>query len=64
MKVVTEMREAWLDIKADEWQWLDKLAYLIRADEREACAKVCDDWPIGREDVCEIAAFIRARSNR
>ena len=29
--------------------------------EREACAKVCDDWPNGRDDVCEIAAAIRAR---
>ena len=31
--------------------------------EREACAKVCDDWPNGRDDVCEIAAAIRARGN-
>ena len=33
------------------------------AAEREACAKVCDDWPNGRDDVCEIAAAIRARGN-
>ena len=30
--------------------------------ENEACAKVCDDWPNGRDDVCEIARAIRARS--
>ena len=29
--------------------------------EREACARVCDEWPNGRDDVCEIAAAIRAR---
>ncbi len=31
--------------------------------EREACAKVCDDWPLGRDDVHSIAAAIRARGN-
>ena len=35
----------------------------IRADEREACAKVCDDWPNGRDDVCSIGQAIRARGN-
>jgi hypothetical protein len=36
---------------------------LVRADEREACAKVCDDWPNGRDDVYEIGVAIRARGN-
>ena len=36
---------------------------LIRADEREACAKVCDDWPNGRDDVYSIGVAIRARGN-
>ena len=39
---------------------------LVRADaiagEREACAKVCDDWPNGRDDVYSIGVAIRARS--
>jgi hypothetical protein len=43
---------------------LEHFAEIVRADEREACAKVCDNWPIGRDDVCEIAAAIRARSNK
>jgi hypothetical protein len=30
--------------------------------EREECAKVCDDWPNGREDVYSIGVAIRARS--
>ena len=38
-------------------------AELVRADEREACAKVCDDWPNGRDDVYSIGVAIRARSN-
>jgi ketol-acid reductoisomerase len=32
-----------------------------RADEREACAKLCDDWLVGRDDICEVAKAIRAR---
>jgi hypothetical protein len=32
-----------------------------RADEREACAKVCDDWPNGRDDVYSIGVAIRNR---
>jgi hypothetical protein len=35
----------------------------IIADEREACAKVCDDWPNGRDDVYSIGVAIRARGN-
>jgi ATP-dependent helicase YprA (DUF1998 family) len=34
-----------------------------RRSEREACAKVCDDWPNGRDDVYEIGKAIRARGN-
>jgi hypothetical protein len=44
------------------WE-LERFAALVRADEREACAKVCDDWPNGRDDVYSIADAIRARSN-
>ena len=32
--------------------------------EREACAKVCDDWPNGRDDVCLLADTIRARGEK
>ena len=42
---------------------LEQLVALVRADEREACAKVCDDWPNGRDDVYSIGVAIRARSN-
>lgn len=35
---------------------------LARAWEREECAKVCDDWPNGRDDVDSIAAAIRSRT--
>jgi hypothetical protein len=42
-----------------------RFASLVRADaiadEREACAKVCDDWPNGRDDVYSIGVAIRAR---
>jgi hypothetical protein len=45
-----------------------RFASLVRADaiadEREACAKVCDDWPNGRDDVYSIGVAIRARSQK
>ena len=54
-----------LEVERKRFQELNDVAALgmqhARADEREACAKVCDDWPNGRDDVCEIAAAIRAR---
>ena len=37
------------------------LATLIVQQEREACAKICDDWPNGRDDIWEIGNAIRAR---
>jgi hypothetical protein len=42
---------------------LDQQYKLGMEAEREACAKVCDDWLSGRDDVCEIAKSIRARGN-
>ena len=44
--------------------WLRKFANLVAAREREACAKVCDDWPNGRDDVCLLADAIRARKKK
>ena len=40
---------------------LDAFTKLVAAAEREACAKVCDDWPNGRDDVYLIGKAIRAR---
>ena len=44
---------------------IERFAELVRADEREACAKVCENLPMQQEydvrDQC--AAAIRARSN-
>ena len=41
---------------------LQRFANLVVAAEREACAKVCNDWPNGRDDVYLIARAIRART--
>ena len=46
----------------DVHYWQDQ-AQKARADEREACAKVCDDWPNGRDDVYSIGVAIRARGD-
>lgn len=32
--------------------------------EREECAKICDDWPNGRDDVYSIGVAIRARGKK
>ena len=42
-------------------EMLAPFAALVAAAEREACAKVCDDWPNGRDDVCLLADAIRVR---
>jgi hypothetical protein len=60
MKTVFELIEAnGLTLHGD----IEHFAELVRLDEREACAKVCDDWPNGRDDVYSIGVAIRARSN-
>jgi len=33
-------------------------------EEREECAKICDDWPNGRDDVYSIGVAIRARGEK
>jgi hypothetical protein len=49
-----------------EYKYFERFVELVRADaiagEREACAKVCDDWPNGRDDVYSIGVAIRVRS--
>ena len=43
---------------------LEHFASLVAAAEREACAKVCDDWPNNRDDVYSIGVAIRARGSK
>ena len=43
---------------------IECFANLVAAAEREACAKVCDDWLNGRDDVCLLADAIRARGEK
>ena len=51
-------------LKELEWQILENWHRAMVngvETEREACAKVCDDWPNGRDDVYSIGQAIRAR---
>jgi hypothetical protein len=48
----------------DDPEPLYRFAELVRQDEREACAKLCDDWLVGRDDICEVAKAIRARGEK
>jgi hypothetical protein len=72
MKTVIEMaRESRIDVYGigcphDKFvQVLERFAELARADEREACAKVCDDIEQAKNfsGPMHCAASIRARSN-
>jgi ATP-dependent protease Clp ATPase subunit len=88
MKTAIELAEESLnrvdpDFSEDEPYWrgsedeIERFAELVRADEREACAKVCDafevpaqiqgahpDYVIGKEMAAsQLAAAIRARGN-
>ena len=49
-------------LDADEF--IFKLVNWAVEREREACAKVCDDWPNGRDDVYSIGQAIRARGEK
>ena len=46
----------------NELSRLMRVADLVRADEREACAKVCDEWNTAITD--KLAAAIRARGEK
>ena len=81
MKTVIEMAreaglpEAWIsDTGVLKWSDLERFAELVRADEREACAKVCEEriggavqpnewWSGFKSAMKQCAAAIRARSN-
>ena len=63
--IIRMAREAGLSYGSDEKPLgsVTRFAALVAKHEREACAKVCDDWPLGRDDVHSIAAAIRARGD-
>jgi hypothetical protein len=76
MKTVIEMaREAnrYADTHADstdcDWPLVrdERFAELVRADEREACAKVCEEYETNNDITATwlniVAEAIRARSN-
>ena len=66
-QVVDMAREAHGPLTGTWWDMdvasLERFAELVRADEREACAKVCEaQWEIdGTRTAQEFAAAIRAR---
>jgi hypothetical protein len=59
-----------LSINEDKWgPYLEHFAELVRTDEREACAKVCDEYDVAEDvnscDTAEgIALAIRARGEQ
>lgn len=51
----------WTDVYPED---LERFAELVRQEERKACAKLCDDWLVGRDDICEVAKAIRTRGEQ
>ena len=49
------------EVRFVEPKYLERFAKLIAESEREACAKVCDDWESDETFVANIADSIRAR---
>ncbi len=43
---------------------VERFAALVAAAEREACAKMCEDWPTDEEYVWTIGVAIRARGEK
>ena len=72
MKTTTDMaRESWIDVYGlghDRAKFIDALKHfeaLVRADEREACAKVADYYSMHDQDTpADIATAIRARNEQ
>ena len=59
--IIKLAREAGLFTHKEVQPELERFANLVAAAEREECAKLCNDWPNGRDDVYLIARAIRAR---
>jgi hypothetical protein len=59
--IITNSNRNPLDFRLTTIEQIEHFAALVAAAEREACAKVCDDWPNGRDDVYSIGVAIRAR---
>ena len=49
------------DSEIEELRQIERLVAFARADEREACAKVCEDTPWSNWFTADCAAAIRAR---
>jgi len=47
----------------DDSKDLERFAELVRQDEREVCAKLCEIWLFGREG-SDLAATIRERGEK
>lgn len=67
-EIIEMARQAGLHVATDvNWmpiiglEYAEKLIALVRAEEREACAKIADGWP--DYDVQGLAEAIRTRGN-
>jgi hypothetical protein len=56
--------DAWRKIHKDDADWCQQFADLVRADEREACAKVCDELDAEYEAVCQMTSVMCGQAIR
>ena len=56
-----EIWQTYMNVGREE---IERFAELVRADEREACAKVCEETPWSNWFTADCAAAIRARGDK
>jgi len=61
IRMAREAGDIWEDTLPQDQAFLIRFAALVAAAEREACAKMCEDWPSDEEYVYSIGVAIRAR---
>lgn len=60
-EIIEMARQCGIVIGYPKYQDIETFAKLIAEKEREACAKVCDDWESDEAFVVNIADAIRAK---
>jgi len=62
--IVTDSNDNSFDFRLTTIEQIERFAALVRADEREACAQIAEEWLGPTKDrELHIAAAIRARGN-
>ena len=61
IRMAREAGDDWDSTLPSDKEFLERFAALVAAAEREACAKVCEEWGAFNKIAAECAEAIRAR---